>query len=140
MKKYYAIFKDVLVKIEERRDNKVRHNIFDSIPSNIVSGKDNVFANFLQSAGLYDSMQIGEDNIQDLILLLDGKVRISAYCKECKEERVFTMEPYIHFDENVTGCYSQKLSEEVWGIQKSYILEDTPSPGGKKIVESIFLS
>ena len=40
------------------------------------------------------------------------------------------MEPYIHFDENVTGCYSQKLSEEVWGIQKSYILEDTPSPGG----------
>ena len=87
MKKYYAIFKDVLVKIEERRDNKVRHNIFDSIPSNIVSGKDNVFANFLQSAGLYDSMQIGEDN-------------------------------------------SQKLSEEVWGIQKSYILEDTPSPGG----------
>ena len=130
MKKYYAIFKDVLVKIEERRDNKVRHNIFDSIPSNIVSGKDNVFANFLQSAGLYDSMQIGEDNIQDLILLLDGKVRISAYCKECKEERVFTMEPYIHFDENVTGCYSQKLSEEVWGIQKSYILEDTPSPGG----------
>lgn len=130
MKKYCAIFKDVLVKIEERRDNKVRHNIFDSIPSNIVSGKDNVFANFLQSAGLYDSMQIGEDNIQDLILLLDGKVRISAYCKECKEERVFTMEPYIHFDENVTGCYSQKLSEEVWGIQKSYILEDTPSPGG----------
>ena len=65
VKKYYAIFKDVLVKIEERRDNKVRHNIFDSIPSNIVSGKDNVFANFLQSAGLYDSMQIGEDNIQD---------------------------------------------------------------------------
>ena len=45
MKKYYAIFKDVLVKIEERRDNKVRHNIFDSIPSDIVSGKDNVFAN-----------------------------------------------------------------------------------------------
>ena len=130
MKKYCAIFKDVLVKIEERRDNKVRHNIFDSIPSNIVSGKDNVFANFLQSAGLYDFMQIGEDNIQDLILLLDGKVRISAYCKECKEERVFTMKPYIHFDENVTGCYSQKLSEEVWGIQKSYILENTPSPGG----------
>lgn len=60
MKKYCAIFKDVLVKIEERRDNKVRHNIFDSIPSNIVSGKDNVFANFLQSAGLYDFMQIGE--------------------------------------------------------------------------------
>ena len=65
----------------------MRHNIFDSIPSNIVSGKDNVFANFLQTAGLYKSMKIDEDNIEDLILLLDGKVRISTYCKECKEER-----------------------------------------------------
>lgn len=74
----------------------MRHNIFDSIPSNIVSGKDNVFANFLQTAGLYKSMKIDEDNIEDLILLLDGKVRISAYCKECKEERVFTMKPYIY--------------------------------------------
>lgn len=69
----------------------MRHNIFDSIPSDIVSGKDNVFANFLQTAGLYESMKIDEDNIEELILLLDGKVRISAYCKECKEERVFTM-------------------------------------------------
>ena len=47
----------------------MRHNIFDSIPSNIVSGKDNVFANFLQTAGLYKSMKIDEDNIEDLILL-----------------------------------------------------------------------
>ena len=72
----------------------MRHNIFDSIPSDIVSGKDNVFANFLQTAGLYESMKIDEDNIEELILLLDGKVRISAYCKECKEERVFTMKPF----------------------------------------------
>ena len=51
----------------------MRHNIFDSIPSDIVSGKDNVFANFLQTAGLYESMKIDEDNIEELILLLDGK-------------------------------------------------------------------
>lgn len=120
MKKYCAIFKDVLVKIEERRDNKVRHNVFDSIPSNIVSGKDNVFANFLQSAGLYDSMQIGEDNIQDLILLLDGKVRISMYCKECKEERVFTIKPYIYFQDKDNKYYSKIISEEIWRIHKSY--------------------
>ena len=44
----------------------MRHNIFDSIPSNIVSDKANVFADFLQTAGLYDSMKISEDNIQDL--------------------------------------------------------------------------
>ena len=67
----------------------MRHNIFDSIPSDIVSSKDNVFANFLQTAGLYDSMKIDEDNIADLIELLKGNVKISAYCKECKQERVF---------------------------------------------------
>lgn len=106
----------------------MRHNIFDSIPSDIVFGKDNVFANFLQTAGLYESMKIDEDNIEELILLLDGKVRISAYCKECKEKRVFSMKPYIHFEEDDTGCYSQKLSEEVFRLQKSYILENTPSP------------
>ena len=44
----------------------MRHNIFDSIPSNIVSDKANVFADFLQTAGLYDSMKRSEDNIQDL--------------------------------------------------------------------------
>ena len=108
----------------------MRHNIFDSIPSNIVSGKDNVFANFLQTAGLYKSMKIDEDNIEDLILLLDGKVRISMYCKECKEERVFTMKPYIYFHDKDNKCYSKKLSEEVWRIQKSYILKNTPMVGG----------
>ena len=108
----------------------MRHNIFDSIPSNIVSGKDNVFANFLQTAGLYESVKIDEDNIEDLISFLDGQVRISAYCKECKAERVFTMVPYIHFEEDDKGeCYSQKLSEEVLRIQKQYILENSTSPG-----------
>ena len=41
----------------------MRPNIFDSMPSNIVSGKDNVFANFLQTAGLYEFMKIDEVNI-----------------------------------------------------------------------------
>lgn len=108
----------------------MRHNIFDSMPSNIVSGKDNVFANFLQTAGLYESMKIDEDSIEDLILLLDGKVRISVYCKECKEERVFTMKPYIYFQDNDNECYSKKLSEEVWRIQQLFILENTPQVGG----------
>ena len=91
----------------------MRHNIFDSIPSDIVSGKDNVFANFLQTAGLYESMKIDEDNIEELILLLDGKVRISAYCKECKEERVFTMKPYIYFrdNDNIQKNFQRKFGE-----------------------------
>ena len=77
----------------------MRHNIFDSIPSDIVSSKDNVFANFLQTAGLYDSMKIDEDNIADLIELLKGNVKISAYCKECKQERVFSMKPIEYYFE-----------------------------------------
>ena len=98
----------------------MRHNIFDSIPSNIVSGKDNVFANFLQTAGLYKSMKIDEDNIEDLILLLDGKVRISAYCKECKEERVFTMKPYIYIQDNspcLPACKQKNIATSITNIK-----------------------
>ena len=77
----------------------MRHNIFDSIPSDIVSSKDNVFANFFFFSGLYDSMKIDEDNIADLIELLKGNVKISAYCKECKQERVFSMKPIEYYFE-----------------------------------------
>lgn len=108
----------------------MRHNIFDSIPSETVSGDDNVFAKFLQNEGLYSSMEINEDNIDDLILLLDGKVRISSYCKECKTERVFTMEPYLHFEETDKDCFSLKLSEEVLRFQKQRVLESRPQLGG----------
>ena len=58
---------------------------------------DNIFATFLQTAGLYASKEICEDNIADLIDLLKGNVKISAYCKECKQERVFSMKPIEHY-------------------------------------------
>lgn len=84
----------------------------------------------MQTAGLYESIKIDEDNIEDLILLLDGKVRISAYCKECKTERVFTMSPYIYFVDEPNESYSLKLSEEVSRIQEQYILKTSTPPGG----------
>lgn len=108
----------------------MRQNLFDSIPPETVSGDDNVFAKFLQNEGLYSSMEINKDNINDLILLLDGKVRISSYCKVCKTERVFTMEPYIHFEETDKDCFSQKLSEEVLRVQRQIVLENRPQVGG----------
>ena len=107
----------------------MKYNFFDSIPSNIGSGKDNVFSNFLQTNGLYDSIQINEDNIIDLIFLLDGKVRISDYCKECKEERVFTMKPYIYFSKDTKGCSSHKLSERLMEVQRENVIKNTPSVG-----------
>ena len=63
----------------------MRHNIFDSIPSDIVSSKDNVFANFLQTAGLYDSMKIDEDNIADLIELLKGTLKLVLIVKNANK-------------------------------------------------------
>ena len=82
---------------------------------------DNIFATFLQTAGLYASKEICEDNIADLIDLLKGNVKISAYCKECKQERVFSMKPIEHYF--MTGpegneeirCIS--LGEEVKSLQ-----------------------
>lgn len=108
----------------------MKYNVFDTIQSNIVDGNDNVFAKFLLNAGLYDSMEIKRDNIQDLILLLEGKVRISAYCKECKTECVFTMKPYVYFVDEPDECYSLKLSDEVLRVQKQYTLENSMQPGG----------
>lgn len=101
----------------------MRHNIFNSIPSKTISGKDNMIAKFLQTAGLYDSMEINKDNIQDLILFLNGNVRISVYCKDCKAERVFSMRPYIYFVDNSDECYSQNLSEEILSAQRLYDAE-----------------
>ena len=62
---------------------------------------ENIFATFLQTAGLYDSKEICEDNIADLIELLKGNVKISAYCKECKQERVFHMKPIEYYFETI---------------------------------------
>lgn len=57
----------------------------------------NVFADFLQTASLYKSIDIREDNVSELMDLLKGNVKISTYCKECKQERVFTMQPLKHY-------------------------------------------
>ena len=39
---------------------------------------DNVFATFLQTAGLYESKEINKDNIDDLIELVMGNVKLSV--------------------------------------------------------------
>lgn len=54
---------------------------------------ENIFTNFLLDSGLYASILIEEENIFDFIELVKGNVKISTYCKECEQERVFTMKP-----------------------------------------------
>lgn len=83
---------------------------------------NNVFATFLQTSSLYEYKEISKDNITDLIDLLEGKVRISVYCKECKQERVFNMKPVEYYfisdplgDEEIV-CAS--LGEELNSFQQ----------------------
>ena len=91
---------------------------YDKVDETIVSGEDNAFTRFLQQKGLYDTMEITEENINDLIALLDGRVRINSYCTECKMERVFTMRPLTYYIECGDNEVERKLSDEVWSLQK----------------------
>lgn len=93
----------------------------------------NVFAEFLQEKGLYDEIEITKDNINDLIALIGGNVRIDSYCAECRENRVFFMKPInFLFDkggkkETITG-----LSEHLQGLQNRQALAFTPQMAEKK--------
>ena len=91
---------------------------YDKVDETIVFGEDNAFTRFLQQKGLYDTMEITEENINDLIALLDGRVRINSYCTECKMERVFTMRPLTYYTECGDNEVERKLSDEVWSLQK----------------------
>ena len=85
----------------------------------------NIFAEFLQTSGIYDSIAIGEENIFDLIEILKGNVKISVYCKECEHERVFTMKPIKYYF--MTGPYDDEeinyglLGDEVSSLQNMFL-------------------
>lgn len=87
-----------------------------------VINEGNIFAEFLQTSGLYDSIEINEENIADLISLLNGDAKISVFCNECKTERVYTMSPICYFteDEDEDKYVKQKLSETVHTFQKLF--------------------
>lgn len=96
----------------------MHYNVFEDAKSEAIRAEDNVFATFLQTKGLYDTIAITAENIGDFITLLNGQVRISSYCKECKAERVFTMTPYAIY-RMVRGEYEQQnLAKEIDTLQK----------------------
>lgn len=78
----------------------------------------NSFSEFLQNSGLYDEITISKDNITELCDLIEGKVRISAFCRECGEQRVFTMAPITFTSENTEGRNDiHSLGERLMSLQ-----------------------
>lgn len=79
---------------------------------------ENIFTNFLLESGLYASILIEEENISDFIELVKGNVKISTYCKECEQERVFTMKPIKYY--HMTGQEgNEKITCEFLGDRMS---------------------
>lgn len=87
----------------------------------------NVFSSFLTDSGLYDKITITENNIEDLCSLLGGRERISVYCQECGEDRVFMMQDIPIFVPVGNGFFQPaSLSMDLLQYQNSIKLKNTP--------------
>ena len=84
---------------------------------------DNIFADFLLKKGLYDSQEINRKNINDLIQLINGQVKINCFCKQCNEMRVFIMRPIMYYWNNNSTWIEKSLSGAILGFQKSSLWE-----------------
>lgn len=89
----------------------------------------NTFAQFLVNAGLYDKYEVTQTNIQDLIDVLCGNVRVNIFCKECGETRTYTMGEVMFPMEGHDGNVMRSLGKELEGHQHVQKLRDTPRPG-----------
>ena len=61
-------------------------NVFDSMHQRKIKSTDNVFGKFLTNEGLYDEIEITEDNIFELADLIGGHVKLNVYCPKCKRK------------------------------------------------------
>lgn len=89
------------------------HNVFDSCSPRDVKSTNNVFGDFLVKEGLYDKIEITQDNIFELVDLADGHVKIDCYCTKCKERRVFSSEAIPYYDERNEKIICHPLGNEI---------------------------
>ncbi|MDY5001452.1 MAG: hypothetical protein SO122_03160 [Eubacteriales bacterium] len=82
-------------------------NIFDEARKEPDHSTNNVFSDFLLNSGLYETMTINEENVDDWYAILNGDVRIQSYCVECKQLSVFSMEPIHIVNENHKGTKNE---------------------------------
>lgn len=104
------------------------YNIFEATKEPIAPDAPNVFADFLLTSGLYDRIEVKRDNIQQLINLLAGKVRIESYCTTCQEMRVFSLGAVNALRATPQGTTEDTLAEQLTRIQKHIHVLETPSP------------
>ena len=81
----------------------------------------NIFADFLQNSGLYDEIAITQENIQDLISLIAGEVRLDVYCKECGANRIFAMNPLPCFLGAGENTYTVEKLSAVLQIGRAHV-------------------
>ena len=104
-------------------------NVFDSTHQRKIKSTDNVFGKFLTNEGLYDEIEITEDNIFELADLIGGHVKLDVYCPKCKENRVFSGEvvPYYWYDDHNEKICVRPLEDEITSWQYLFY---TPQPNG----------
>ncbi len=88
---------------------------------------NNQYEDFLTKNGLYSRAPINEDSEQDWLHLLEGKVKINCYCPECKEKRVFSLEPPRVRYQDKNGD-NMTLADYLIKQKQKYNLEHTPMP------------
>ncbi|MDD3415929.1 MAG: hypothetical protein PHY47_18320 [Lachnospiraceae bacterium] len=95
-----------------------------------IKSTDNVFGNFLVNAGLYEKIEITEDNVFELADLVGGHVKIDIYCPECGENRVFSCEsiPYFWYDDYNNAIKGHTLEQEIVVCQQYQMTRESSSP------------
>ena len=101
-------------------------NVFFKQTQREIKSIDNIFGDFLINKGLYDEIEITQDNIYELADLIGGHVKINIYCPKCKECRVFSCEPisYYWYDDHNQEIKGQPLEEEIVSWQQIQDMRD----------------
>lgn len=109
----------------------MKRNIFDGTHQREIKSIDNVFGKFLTNEGLYDEIEITEDNIFELADLIGGHVKLDVYCPECKENRVFSGEavPHYWYDDHNQEICGRPLEDEITSWQYTH---NTPRLDGDR--------
>ena len=80
-------------------------------------------------SGLYDETPITQDNIEQLFDLIEGKVKIDAYCKDCGEKRVFSIEPIYYTTERGEKTIELSLGDTLRKTKNMCLMQLNPRPG-----------